>query len=545
MESFSRRAWLERISLPAAGAAIVPAFHSPRRDAPPAASGVYNVRHFGAKGDGAALDTAAVQAAIDACARDGGVVVVPAGDFVIGTVELKSRVTLHLAERGRLLGSGRIEHYHAGHGVPPGNGNIVLLSAANAEHVAIEGPGTIDGNGAKFFTGRGDNTGPGQNSAQGYSERPHLIVFYRCRDVLIRDVFLTASAYHCTRILNCERVNLDGVRIYNRVNKNNDGFHINSSRYVHVSNCDVACQDDACALFGSNTFVTVTNSTFSTRWSVFRFGGGDPENVTVSNCVIYETYGCPIKMRFDGATHAQNLSFSNLIMKDVTGPITVGFDVKSRRATQPDAPPPFVRNLRFSGIRATVVSNVRQHADLPFASNPFPGELRQCIVLNGTGGSTIEQVTLDDVHVTYEGGGTAEEAKAEVPQVAGEYFQIGTPPAYGLYARNVRALTVNNVRLETSSPDARPAIVFDGVTDAAVSGLSAQGSTAPAPVMRCLNTRDVLITAPRALTPSATFLQVEGAASGGIVLDGGDVSKTRDPVSAINGAPPDAVRHRA
>src|SRR5262249_5687163 len=106
---------------------------------------VYNVRDFGAKGDGATLDTAAVQAAIDACAGDrGGTVLVPAGDFVIGTIELKSNVTLHLAAKGKLLGSGSAEHYKAGNGIPPGNGAIVMISAANAENVTIEGPGTID-----------------------------------------------------------------------------------------------------------------------------------------------------------------------------------------------------------------------------------------------------------------------------------------------------------------------------------------------------------------------------------------------------------------
>ncbi len=252
---------------------------------------IYNIADFGAVGDGLTPNTEAVQKAIDTCTKEnGGTVLVPAGDFVVGTIELKSNVTLRIAAKGRLLGSPKIEHYKAGNNVPPGNGNIVMISAANAENIRIEGPGTIDGNGAKFFTGRGDMTGPGQNSAQGYYQRPHLLIFYRCTNIAMRDVFLTASAYHCTRILQCNRVNLDAVRIYNRVNLNNDGFHINSSQYVHIINCDIICQDDACALFGSNKFITVTNCTFSTRWSVFRFGGGEAENITISNCVIYDTY---------------------------------------------------------------------------------------------------------------------------------------------------------------------------------------------------------------------------------------------------------------
>jgi len=81
---------------------------------------VYNVRTYGAKGDGKTLDTAAIQTAIDTCTRErGGTVLIPAGDFVVGTVELKSNVTLHLAAAGRLLGSAKPEDYRAGTGVPP------------------------------------------------------------------------------------------------------------------------------------------------------------------------------------------------------------------------------------------------------------------------------------------------------------------------------------------------------------------------------------------------------------------------------------------
>lgn len=504
---------------------------------------VYNVCDFGAKGDGTTLDTAAVQSAIDACAGDkGGTVLVPAGNFVVGSLELKSNVTLHLAAQGRLLGSGVAEHYKAGNGIPPGNGNIVLISAANAENVTIEGPGTIDGNGAKFFTGKGDNTGPGQNSAEGYFKRPHLMVFYRCKNLLIRDVFLTASAYHCARILQCQRVRLDGVRIYNRVNLNNDGFHINSSEYVHIVNCDVACQDDACALFGSNKFVTVTNCAFSTRWSVFRFGGGQAENITISNCVIYDTYGCPIKMRCGARSRFENITFSNLILKNVTGPISIGLDSSRGGAAQPVKG--IVRNIAFNGIRATVVAQGRQHEDLPWPQKFRPGETRSCIVVNGVKDEFLEGISFHDVHVTYEGGGTAEEASREVPQIAGEYFEIGTPPAYGIYARNVRGLTLHNVRLEVTAPDLRPAVVFDQVADAAVNGLNAQGSPQAESLLRFVNTRDTLLTASRVLTPTAVFLRLEGAANDGITIDGGHLSKADKLLAYGGGATEKAVKLR-
>jgi hypothetical protein len=552
--SLGRREWFKEVSMPLIGASLAPGLLSAKGDAAeqsntPAGNDkslgarVYNVCDFGAKGDGTTLDTAAVQSAIDACAGDkGGTVLVPAGNFVVGSLELKSNVTLHLAAQGRLLGSGVAEHYKAGNGIPPGNGNIVLISAANAENVTIEGAGTIDGNGAKFFTGKGDNTGPGQNSAEGYFKRPHLMVFYRCKNLLIRDVFLTASAYHCARILQCQRVRLDGVRIYNRVNLNNDGFHINSSEYVHIVNCDVACQDDACALFGSNRFVTVTNCAFSTRWSVFRFGGGQAENITISNCVIYDTYGCPIKMRCGARSRFENITFSNLILKNVTGPISIGLDSSRGGAAQPVKG--IVRNIAFNGIRATVVAQGRQHEDLPWPQKFRPGETRSCIVVNGVKDEFLEGISFHDVHVTYEGGGTAEEATREVPQIAGEYFEIGTPPAYGIYARNVRGLTLHNVRLEVTAPDLRPAVVFDQVADAAVNGLNAQGSPQAESLLRFVNTQDTLLTASRVLTPTAVFLRLEGAANDGITIDGGHLSKAGKLLAYGGGATEKAVKLR-
>jgi hypothetical protein len=507
---------------------------------------IYNVRTFGAKGDGTTLDTAAVQAAIDTCARDrGGMVLIPAGDFVVGTVELKSNVTLHLTAAGKLLGSDKPGDYSAGKGVPPGNANVVLLYAVDAENITIEGPGAIDGHGDKFYTGKGDNTGPGGNRAEGYFNRPHLAIFYRCRQLTLRDVFLTRSAYHCVRILQCRNVKLDGVRIHNRVNLNNDGCHINSSEYVHISNCDVACQDDACALFGGNKFVTVTNSTFSTRWSIFRFGGGEAENITVSNCVIYDTFGCVIKARFGAGSRMENISFSNLIMNNVTGPIHVGIDSTPRAgAAAPAQPRPkgIVRNLTFSGIRATVAAQGGQFADMPFKNNFRPGETRTCITLNGAHDDLLENISLQDIHVTYGGGGTAEEAaRRDVPEMAGEYFELGTLPAYGLYARGIRGLTMRNVRFQVTEPDLRPAVVFTRVHDAAVSAFSAQGNVA-SELIRVVDSTDILMSAPRVLTPAAAFVRLEGPSSSNVKVEGGDLSKAKEPATFGAGASRNAVK---
>ncbi|MBO9199392.1 MULTISPECIES: glycoside hydrolase family 28 protein [Niastella] len=547
---FSRRQWLGNLALPAiavAGAALpslavqaAPASTS-QSDNNLQGARIFNVRDFGAKGDGKTLNTKAIQAAIDACYNElGGTVLIPAGDFICGTIELKSNVTLHLLSQGRLLGSTRREDYAAGKGVPPGNGNIVYVYAVNAENITIEGRGTIDGNGQAFYNGKGDNTGPGQHGAGGNFDRPHLIIFYQCTNFLVRDVFLTRSAYHCFRILHCKQVQLQGIRIYNRVNKNNDGFHFNDSQYVHITNCDIQCQDDACALFGSNQFVTVTNCSFSTRWSIFRFGSGEAQNIVVSNCLIYETYGCPIKIS-SGKARVENLSFSNIIMRNVTGPIGIGFTGKSNTDSESSEPLSYVRNISFNGIRATVVEKPVNHPDIPFDVKVFDGEISSCITLNGVGKAFLENISFTDVHVTYAGGGTKEQAlKREVPQVAAEYFSVwGTTPfgapAYGMYARNVKNLTLHNVRFEYENPDARPAVIFDNVQDASITGLSARGS-AGSELIRLINSKDVLIAAARVLSSAAAFLQVEGEGSDGIVVNGGDLRKALKPLVLEKGA---------
>jgi hypothetical protein len=203
-----------------------------------------------------------------------------------------------------------------------------------------------------------------------------------------------------------------------------------------------------------------------------------------------------------------------------------------------------VRNIKFNGIRAIVVAEGKQHADLPWPQKFRPGETRQCIVLNGVGEDYLEDISFQDVHVTYEGGGTAEEAAREVPNMAGEYFEIGTPPAYGIYARNVRGLSLNNIRFEVTSSDLRPALVFENVSDAAVHALSAQADPKAEAVCRFRRARDILLSGSRVLTAAAAFLKVTGPDNERITIDGGDISKAAKPVVFAAGANPKAVKVR-
>jgi len=519
---------------------------------------VYNVRTYGARGDGQTLDTVAVQKAIDACAADGGgTVLVPAGTFLIGSVELKSNVTLRLAAAGKLLGSAHGSDYHAVEAIPLSgdstleDGNWALLYAVHARNVSIEGPGAIDGQGRQFHSPVHDVPPP---SGIGGSRRPYHLLFYRCENLRVRDIDLLNGAYHSVRVIQSRLVHMEAIYIYNRVNENNDGFHFISCEFVTVSNCTVMSQDDACALFGSCRAVTITNSSFSTRWSCFRFGGGAASDIAVSNCVLHQVFGCPIKFHGVPGSRFENMSFSNLVLDEVTGPISIS--VGSRQPHQAGAgptpvdavpadpgEPAVVRNISFSNIHGTVTTNPPQLAGLPFPDIYRPGELHSCITLNCVGDAILEKVSFENIHLTFGGGGTGDDAaRRELPELAGEYFILGPMPAYGFYARNARALSMSNIRFDLATPDLRPALILDRVEDAVISGLSVEGNAQAESALRLIDAQQVLVTAPRVLGSARAFLRVEGAGSSGIIVEGGDLTRASQALTLANGATKSAVR---
>jgi polygalacturonase len=572
--TMSRRQWLSQIPLPAVAAVMgtmatsAPQAHA-AQTAPSAnnpGARIYNIRDYGAKGDGNTLDTAALQAAIDACTADGGgTVLVPAGTFQIGTTELKSNVTLHIAASAKLLGTADGRQYHAVAAIPLSgdttlvDGNWALLFAVNQKNVTIEGPGTIDGQGAQFHS---QVRGTPPPSGIGGNKRPYHILAYQCENLTIRNVDLIDCAYHSIRVIQTKRVHMDTIYIHSRVNGNNDGFHFISSKYVTVNNCIVLSQDDACALFGSCKYITIANSIFSTRWSVFRFGGGFPENIAISNCVLYEVYGCPIKFQGNPGSRYENISFSNIVLKDVTGPIhlTVGprapragaaatgpaTDDMHANAQDPNDQPAIMRNISFSNIHGTVTTDPKQLAEAAVTGTANPGEKHSCITLNCVGGAIMENITLDNINLTFGGGGTAEDAaRRDLPEIAGEYFMMGPMPAYGLYARGVRGLTLQNIRLQVASPDLRPAVIFDHVEDASINGLNVQANASAESALRIIDSKDVLLTAPRLLTSTTSFLQLEGAANERITIDGGDISKAQKPLTLAAKATKASIKIRS
>lgn len=264
----------------------------------------YDIKSFGAKGDGIAKDTRAVQSALDACAQSGGgTVLVPPGIFLCGTLYLRDHTTLHLEAGATIRGSPDLADYNADDAYPQ-NGfckeenwtGAHLLIALEARQVALTGQGTIDGNSAAFF-------GPPLHNRPGFSikdRRPgQMICFVECTHVTIRDVSLVNATSWTLFLHGCESCIVSGIRISNpRGTPNGDGLDIDSCRDVTVSDCIIRSSDDSITLRGNNAGlkqpnracenVVVTNCLLSSGTCGIRVGVGDGivRNCRVSNCVM-------------------------------------------------------------------------------------------------------------------------------------------------------------------------------------------------------------------------------------------------------------------
>ena len=511
---------------------------------------VFNVRDFGAKGDGVRLDTEAIQAAVDTCAKRGGTVEFPAGRYLTGTLRLKSNVTLHLAASATILGSTDLKDYATDIvGCAYTNEthiNKCLIYAENAENIAITGQGAIDGQGGSFPSATADGK---------RADRPMLIRFVKCLSVLLEDVRLGSAASWCTNLVSCRGVKVRGISIHNRVNANNDGIDLTNSSNVCISDSTFICQDDAICLQSMSDEdpvkdIVITNCIFSTRWAAIRTGGanrGGIRNVAVSNCVIYDTFGCGIKLQVSGNCTMENMSFTNLVMNNVSSPVSLRFGNCHYNGEKRDESHPWggMRNISFSHIRASVPDEARLKRDNPDA---YPGEERQCISVCGIPDHPVENVSFSDIQVTFPGGGTKDEAaKRDMPELADqypEYFMWGVLPAYGLYARHVRGLSLDNVRFDLASTDLRPAVILDDAADIDVRGFRARGFAGAESLLRFRSTRDAFVQGCRTLGEIAAFLRVEGKDSRGVVLSGNDASGVGARVETTDGAEPSAISSR-
>ena len=276
-------------------------------------AGNVSVKDFGAKGDGVSLDTKAVQAAIDCAAgQGGGVVSVPAGTYVCGSIWLKSNIELHLDSGAVIKGSPDIKDYCSADCCPqneaePNSGDYVsgghLLLGVGVQNVTLSGPGRIDGNSDAFLLGP---DGKAYSKKKNVPARPSQMVwFVDSQDIRIKDLELADAPYWSCFILNCERVWIDGCYVHTRRKDyhtfNGDGLDIDRSSYVSISNCRIDTSDDCITLRASGAhlladpkdcaWVTVSACNLSSSCNGIRIGVGEGRihDAVFSNITISDT----------------------------------------------------------------------------------------------------------------------------------------------------------------------------------------------------------------------------------------------------------------
>lgn len=309
-------------------------------------SAVYNVLDFGAKDNGKEITTVQIQNAIDSCFRHGGgMVCVPKGEYLTGTLNLRTNVEFHLESGAVIKATLDLSKYQKHNEYPAG-----IFYTEDSKNVSITGTGTIFGQGMEFmikdsaksikgnvnnyirqkFDFRKVEKGIGDGPVTPKDRYHQMIIFSNCMNVTIKDIRVVDAPYWTFLIVHCDRVNVSGIFINNNLLiPNSDGLDIVSSSNVNVTNCMITAGDDAIVLagyahhYGDPGFkdimkpsqnINVTNCILQSRSSGIRIGGWDQNrmfNYNFSNITIFDS-NCGINITVRDSGSVQNVNFSNI-----------------------------------------------------------------------------------------------------------------------------------------------------------------------------------------------------------------------------------------
>lgn len=473
----------------------------------------FNITDYGAKADGVTLNSTFIQAAIDACAADGGgKVIVPAGRFLTGTIALKSKVTLVLQKDAVIVGSTNVNDYQNldpftdGLGVDVG---YALVIAVDGKHIAIEGEGAIDGQGKQLREVQiATDTRP---EGQRWGRRPFLLRVVRCEDVRVEGVKLLYAAAWTSHYFQCKRLHIEGVKVTSHGVPHNDGMDIDGCQDVRILNCDIESGDDAlCFKTTSSTMacrdIVVSNMRLKSGHGAIKMGTESMapfENIKISNCHIYNTNNGGIKLLTVDGAHLRNIEISDITMVEVKTPILLRLGSrlsvfrKGRDVQQPTG--------TFENV---VIRNVKAEASANAQLKPPSG-----ILITGVPGHYITGVTLENISIRLAGGGTAANARQEVPEAIDKYPEVKTfgplVPAYGIWARHVKGLTLNNISFVLDSNDLRPAFVCEDGDDITLTNWTIPATTGAEAIIRLEQVNKAVIRNNRVKGKAAAFVRIE------------------------------------
>lgn len=287
----------------------------------------YNILDFGAEGDEAVNNAAAIQKTIDTCsAAGGGRVIVPAGHvFITGPFQLKSHVDLHLEPNAVLQASTDESLYTE----TPFRNNFsegsMWISARGQKNIAITGTGTFNGSGRAFMLNE-EPTHYNFKFVDGVDKRPHLLTLIDCQHITIRDVTFEDAAYWCVHPAGCKDVLIQGICIHNSLRiRNCDGIDIDHCRNVRISDCDIRSADDCICIknrreydeYGPCENIIVTGCVLTSTSCAIKLGSenvDDMRNIIFDACIIHGTNrGLGIQNRDEG--NIESVIFSNIIIE--------------------------------------------------------------------------------------------------------------------------------------------------------------------------------------------------------------------------------------
>ena len=455
----------------------------------PSLASVYNVRDYGAKGDGATLDSPAINAAIEAAvAKGGGQVLVPAGKYLSGSIRLKSNIDLHLAPGATILAGsekgiydesesfgGFPEYQDGGHTYFHNS----LIWAEGQTNVSITGHGMIDGKG---LTRKDTETG-GNIHGGSIGTGDKAIALKLCRQVTIRDVTIYRGGHFAIIMTGCDLSTIDNVTI----DTNRDGFDIDCCKYMTITNCRINTpHDDALVLKSSYALkkpvlcehIAISNCNITgykcgtlldgtyvpepVGWVCGRFklgteSNGGYRNISLTNCTFMYSSGLAFEEVDQG--RMENIVVSNITMSHVHHyPIYITTGCRNRGPKEV---------TRHSSARDIQITNVVADDCDSLCS----------IIVTGLPEEPIRNVWLSNIRLQFRGGCPREQVSTEYREQGTNYPEpkfAGWTPAYGLYARHVDGLYVNDVTFRYDRPDYRPAVVLDDVKNASLREIDAQ-----------------------------------------------------------------------
>ncbi|OKS85423.1 glycoside hydrolase family 28 protein [Mucilaginibacter polytrichastri] len=451
---------------------------------------VYDITKYGARADGITNNTVAIQKAIDEAAVNGGMVLIPAGKFVTGVITLKSNVELHLAANAALLATTKRIDYGAG------NASALIL-ADGQHHIAITGKGTIDGQGDLLIKDiyRMLKDGILKDAEwQKYNEwhqmrpaednRPKLIQFKKCDNITIKNVTIKNGLDWIQDYRSCTNMVIDSIKVESNTYLNNDGIDLVDCKNVRLTNSSFNVADDGICLKSHDPkdgcdHIYIADCSIRSSASAFKLGTasrGAFRNITVRNLKIYDTYRSAIALEsVDGAV-LEHIDIRNVTAKNTGNAIFIRLGKRQKNVN-----PGSVNGIYIANVKVQVPAGKpdagyqMEGPEVNGKHNVFPSSIV------GIPGYPVQDVTLENIDIVYEGGAKKEVAYfntdtlAKIPEQISDYPEFsmfGELPAWGFYVRHAANIKLKNVSIGYKTTDFRTACVFDDVSGLNISGLN-------------------------------------------------------------------------